>query len=43
MKNVLCQFVIAGQYFGRMKQNLSRRKLGYTLSIFQTPNQGGIV
>ena len=39
----LLQFVIPGQYFGRVEQNLSRRKLGYILSTFQRPSQGGIL
>ena len=43
IKNILHQFVIAGQYFGRMKQNLSCQKLGYILSTFQRPRQEGIV
>ena len=43
IKSVLRQFVIAGQYFGRMEQNLSCRKLGYILSTFHRPSQGGIL
>ena len=30
-----------GQYLGRVKQNLSQRKLGYILPTFYTPSQGG--
>ena len=32
---------LPGQYFGRVEQNLSRRKLGYILSTFHRPSQGG--
>ena len=37
------RFSIAGQYFGKVEQNLSHQKLGYILSTFDRPSQGDIL
>ena len=37
------QFALAGQYFGKVEQNLSRLKLGHILSTFHRPSQEGIL
>ena len=36
-------FVIAGQYFGRVEQNLSHQRVGHILLNFHRPSQGGIL
>ena len=42
-KRIQRKFVIAGQYFGSVQQNLSRRELGHIFVTFERPTQESIL